>query len=41
MDKMASGLLLLAFGFGLMAWYAHLDRAKREAIFRNLSEGHI
>lgn len=41
MDRLASGLLLMALGVLLLAWWYHLDRAHRETVFVRLSEGQI
>jgi hypothetical protein len=41
MDRMASGLLLMAFGIALMIWWYHVERMKRETVFRRLTEGHL
>jgi hypothetical protein len=41
MDKMASGLLLMAFGVVLLLIWYRTERAKRELIFRRLTEGHV
>lgn len=41
MDRMASGLLLMAFGVALLLWYYHLERAKRELVFKRLTEGQL
>jgi hypothetical protein len=41
MDKMAGGLLLMAFGVALLLWYYRLERAKRELVFRRLTEGRV
>jgi cbb3-type cytochrome oxidase subunit 3 len=41
MDRMASGILLLAFGVVLVAWWYHTERAKRELIFTRMAEGQL
>ena len=41
MDRMASGLLLMAFGVLLILWFYHLERTKREIVFRRLTEGNL
>lgn len=41
MDKMASGLLLMAFGVLLLLWWYRTERAKRELVFQRLTEGHL
>lgn len=41
MDRMASGLLLMMFGAVLLLWYYHLDRVKRETVFRRVTEGRV
>lgn len=41
MDRLASGLLLIVFGVLLMVWWSHTERAKRELVFRRLTEGQL
>ena len=41
MDRTASGLLLMALGVVLLLWYYRLDRARRELVFRRLTEGQL
>jgi hypothetical protein len=41
MDRRASGLLLLAFGVLLVLWWYRTERAKREVVFRRLTEGQV
>ena len=40
-DRMASGLLLMALGVLLILWYYRMERAKRESVFRKLAEGNL
>jgi hypothetical protein len=39
MDRLASGLLLMALGVALLVWYYRSERAAREAVFSHLAGG--
>ena len=39
MDRLASGLILMALGVLLMVWFFHLDRTAREQLFGRLTTG--
>ena len=41
MDRLASGLILMGLGVVLLLWYYHLDRARREVVFRRVTEGRV
>lgn len=41
MDKMASGLILAGLGVVLLLWWYRTERAKRELVFRRLTEGQL
>ncbi len=41
MDRMASGLLLMALGVLLLLWWYRTERAAREVVFKRLTEGQL
>lgn len=41
MDRLASGVLLMALGVVLLLWYYHLSRVSRETLFVRVTEGQI
>lgn len=41
MDRMASGLLMMGLGVLLLLWWYRTERAKRELVFRRLTEGQL
>ncbi len=41
MDRMAAGLLMMALGVALLLWWYRTERAKRELVFRRLTEGNV
>lgn len=41
MDRMASGLLLMALGVVLLLWWYRTERAKRELVFQRITEGQL